>query len=171
MIESYTGGNIFEPGGLDANRTYYWRVDAVQQDGQVLEGEVWSFNTNAGGSDTGYINWRNGAFTGAEIASGIADESDDPDADGLTNYEEFIANTLPKDNNSLFRAWASKGTGPVIDVNFHPVGADRLYRVLGSDNLTDWTVETISQADLADGTAQLGIGMDDRRFYRVEAVR
>lgn len=37
------------PGELEANTTYYWRVDAVNNTG-ATEGDVWSFSTVAGGT-------------------------------------------------------------------------------------------------------------------------
>ncbi|MCD6304122.1 MAG: right-handed parallel beta-helix repeat-containing protein [Planctomycetes bacterium] len=37
-----TGTNIFTPPGLQAGRTYYWRVDAVRQ-GRAIRGRVWHF--------------------------------------------------------------------------------------------------------------------------------
>jgi hypothetical protein len=33
--------------GLEAGQTYYWRVDEIQADGTVTEGDVWSFMTQA----------------------------------------------------------------------------------------------------------------------------
>ncbi len=35
--------NIFEPGPLDACKTYYWRIDAVDKSGVARTGDVWSF--------------------------------------------------------------------------------------------------------------------------------
>lgn len=35
--------NIFEPGPLDACKTYYWRIDAVDKSGVARAGDVWSF--------------------------------------------------------------------------------------------------------------------------------
>ena len=37
----------FHPAGLEAGQTYYWRVDEIQADGTVTEGDVWSFMTQA----------------------------------------------------------------------------------------------------------------------------
>jgi hypothetical protein len=40
----FVGGNIFTPKTkLEIGTTYYWRVDAVQQDGTALKGKVWRF--------------------------------------------------------------------------------------------------------------------------------
>jgi len=37
--------STFDPGLLDCERTYYWRVDEVQADSSVIEGDVWRFTT------------------------------------------------------------------------------------------------------------------------------
>jgi outer membrane lipoprotein-sorting protein len=34
-----------QPGPLQRNTTYYWRIDEVQPDGSIATGDVWSFNT------------------------------------------------------------------------------------------------------------------------------
>lgn len=39
------GTESFDPGELDWNLSYSWRVDEVQADGTVLKGDVWSFTT------------------------------------------------------------------------------------------------------------------------------
>ncbi|MBQ9399325.1 MAG: polysaccharide lyase family 1 protein [Bacteroidales bacterium] len=36
-----------DPGALKQGKTYYWRVDAVKADGQVVKGAEWSFSTKA----------------------------------------------------------------------------------------------------------------------------
>lgn len=38
--------NVFDPGMLQPNRTYYWRVDAVTTSG-VIEGTLWQFTTGS----------------------------------------------------------------------------------------------------------------------------
>jgi pectinesterase len=37
--------NYFDPGKLDSNSTYYWRIDEVQNDGSVIPGPLWHFTT------------------------------------------------------------------------------------------------------------------------------
>jgi len=36
-----------EPGLLERGVTYYWRIDEVQADGSIAEGETWSFSTGS----------------------------------------------------------------------------------------------------------------------------
>jgi hypothetical protein len=33
---------------LEGNTTYYWRVDTITEDGETVEGNVWSFTTTDG---------------------------------------------------------------------------------------------------------------------------
>jgi hypothetical protein len=42
------GTNYNPPGLLDYDRTYYWRVDEVDNQGMIITGEVWSFTTRSG---------------------------------------------------------------------------------------------------------------------------
>lgn len=168
MIDTYTTGNVYEPGGLDPNITYYWRVDAVHADGEVVTGEVWSFNTNNGGGDEAYFDWRNSNFTAGEVSAGTGNKNVDADGDGQDNYSEFLAGTSPKDPNSFFTATASY-SGSSLDVQFDPVDANRLYRVSKSVDLQTWSVEEIPQSEFSDGLLQLSV--EPRIFYQVEAIR
>lgn len=36
----------YRPGGLRYGNTYYWRVDALREDGSVAQGKVWSFKSD-----------------------------------------------------------------------------------------------------------------------------
>jgi len=38
-------GTTFDPGALDLGTMYYWRIDEVQADSSVVEGDVWRFTT------------------------------------------------------------------------------------------------------------------------------
>ncbi|MHC4130729.1 MAG: LamG domain-containing protein [Planctomycetota bacterium] len=45
MLAELEGNSYSELPVLFENDTYYWRVDEVQRDGSVIEGDVWSFTT------------------------------------------------------------------------------------------------------------------------------
>jgi len=45
--------STFDPGPLDCGTTYYWRIDEVQGDSSVIEGDVWRFTTVPPGSAFG----------------------------------------------------------------------------------------------------------------------
>ena len=38
--------NFFDPGNLESDASYYWRIDEVMSDGSVVEGPLWHFTTN-----------------------------------------------------------------------------------------------------------------------------
>jgi len=40
-------GTTFDPGALELETMYYWRVDEVQADSSVVEGDVWRFTTRS----------------------------------------------------------------------------------------------------------------------------
>ena len=39
--------NVFTLPRLVAGQKYFWRVDAIKDDGLVVKGDLWSFTTNA----------------------------------------------------------------------------------------------------------------------------
>ncbi|MBN1807051.1 MAG: hypothetical protein JW837_17515 [Sedimentisphaerales bacterium] len=39
------GSESYDPGKLEWNTTYYWRVDEIEDDGTVRKGNIWSFTT------------------------------------------------------------------------------------------------------------------------------
>jgi hypothetical protein len=43
MVAEQEFSVYWHPPGLEPGVTYYWRVDEVEEDGDVVEGEVWSF--------------------------------------------------------------------------------------------------------------------------------
>jgi hypothetical protein len=48
----------FDPGILDANTTYYWRIDE-KDNGSTVTGDVWNFTTGAPPEVHPYLTWRN----------------------------------------------------------------------------------------------------------------
>jgi hypothetical protein len=55
--------------------------------------------------------WRESHFTPEEIKTGIADKNQDPDADGYTNWQEYVAGTEPKDQQSVLRLQGGVAAG------------------------------------------------------------
>jgi hypothetical protein len=45
-VAGETGDNIYNPGALASNTTYYWKVDEINSLG-TTEGDIWSFTTSA----------------------------------------------------------------------------------------------------------------------------
>ena len=42
------GRNMFQLGSLEANTSYFWRVDAQNMMGHIYKGDVWEFVTGTG---------------------------------------------------------------------------------------------------------------------------
>jgi hypothetical protein len=77
--------------------------------------------------------WREAHFSAEEIKTGIADAEQDPDADGFTNRQEYIAGTDPKDGGSVLRLLGGISTGtPEISFNTQ---TGRLYSLYARTNL------------------------------------
>ncbi len=66
------------------------------------------FATVPGGALGG---WRNQHFTESEIVSGLADDDEDPDHDGMTNLAEFAFNGDPRDGASRGLSYVSTASG------------------------------------------------------------
>ena len=66
-----------------------------------------------------------------------SDDFDDLDGDGYTAFQEWLANTHPRDNNSFFRVEAESTMTPDGFEVVWPGASNRTYRLLRSTNLAD----------------------------------
>lgn len=110
-----------------------------------------------------------------EIGSGLPEDGPegDPDTDGMSNYEEWIAGTRANDSNSFFfvKQPAASGTGMVI--NWDGV-AGRRYTLFRSTNLheQDWIAIHGPVDAVADGPLNHLDPFDaGARFYRLDVER
>jgi len=81
--------------------------------------------------------WREANFTQEEIKTGLADENQDPDADGYTNRDEYIAGTDPKDPQSVMRLQGGITSGSP-ELSFSTVSG-RWYSVYSRTSLVSGT--------------------------------
>ena len=116
-----------------------------------------------------------------EIANGLsdsnaADASADPDHDGFTNRQEYLAGTNPHDGNSYLKVGQfnviqnANGTTATSTISWVPV-AGRLYAVERSFDLTNWQVvaDNIEATPPLNSVTDSVIPSGGRVFYRVEA--
>jgi hypothetical protein len=96
------------------------------------------------------------------------DAAEDADGDGMTNLEEYLAGTAPRDASSRFvQSLAREGGVPVIRFIAR---AGRGYTVLFSEDLGDWQRLSDVSPQPADGevsVADPAAAGESRRFYRV----
>ena len=106
--------------------------------------------------------------------SPVSSEGDDGpagdlDGDGMTNYEEYVAGTLPNDGQSVFEIAEVVPSGDTAGLSWQGK-AGREYRVLVSGDLTSWT-EVANIGPGYEGAIQwfdTNHNGDPRRFYRIE---
>jgi len=106
------------------------------------------------------------------LAAGDDGAEGDPDADGMTNHQEFLAGTSPNDPKSVFEVEEVAATGDYVALRWQ-AKAGKTYRVLCSSDLLVWSEVGIVPAPPSAGQAEWLDNDSDgktRRFYRVEAL-
>ena len=134
--------------------------------------ESWGVSAITGGSAGGDAAWTSfvGAwFTAPERADAtVSGRLADPDQDGHSNYDEFVAATNPRDAASHFQIEA-RSTGAGLNLRFTGV-AGRTYTVLTSAQFpaAEWSI--VSEGTLGEsGTILVPVGApaDESRFFKV----
>ena len=100
----------------------------------------------------------------------FADTTDDPDHDGATNWQEFLADTNPDDPASVF-AFAPANLvslTPTSVVWTLPASTNRAYQLVSSSNLVEWTTNALSP-DPATGDLTFTNSLLDAIFSRLRA--
>jgi hypothetical protein len=113
-----------------------------------------------------YATWISG-YPGVGSQTG---EDDEPDGDGVTNGQEYLAGTDPSVRTSVLRISEIQQNGDDNTVRFQTV-AGRTYRVEASDTLQDgsWTVvqENIAGTGSEISVTDAGGVSHSKRFYRL----
>ena len=116
--------------------------------------------------------WRYSYFT-TTLNSGNAADTADPDQDGMSNMDEFIAGTIPTNKLSRLAFTGTSSAANQIMLDF-PSVLGRTYRIQWTDTLiTPVSWNTLSNA--IPGTATL-LHINDtmtstQRFYRIQIVQ
>ena len=112
--------------------------------------------------------WREQYFGAAYATDPRVAADADPDGDGATNYQEFVAGSNPLDPTSGFR----------VDVKPIPLitwvsKSNTVYRVLRKDSLsqTNWVVISGSITATNSSTSYVDLEPGRNSFYAIEAVR
>ena len=91
----------------------------------------------------------------------------DPDGDGATNYQEFVAGTDPKQAGSLFRFTRAVLANGNVRVTWSSV-ANKIYDLYGSTNVLGPYVFSQTVPSAGDGETSLNLtAAQARQFYRV----
>jgi hypothetical protein len=119
--------------------------------------------------------WKGRYFTPAELADPLeSGDAADPDGDGQTNFQEYLAGTDPRDAQSCLTidsATASSGTPQTIGLRFNGV-ADRTYTMQyqNSPGVGSWLKLTNIPPPLVSGMMDVPVARATNsatRYYRV----
>jgi len=150
--------------GLDYGVTCYYVVSA----GNSIYDGPFSSEISAT-TYTRVESWRLTYF-GTPANSDDAADNADPDADGLTNAQEFSCGTDPTDSASALRASIAISNGSDLVVSF-PTVTGKFYRVERSDTLANdsWTTlrDNISGTGEVLQVTDAGAASQAKRFYRI----
>jgi autotransporter-associated beta strand protein len=159
-----TAATSYTDTGLANGTTYYYVVHGINAGGMTAN------SAEAGATTYTTVQvWRLNYF-GTIANSDNAADTADPDGDGMTNAQEFIAGTNPNDRNSLLRISQVQTSGNDRLVSF-PTVSGKIYRLEASNTLQSGSWTTV-QDNIAGngGTMQVtdtGGAAQPRRFYRV----
>jgi len=117
--------------------------------------------------------WQSAYFTSNQLTNAaVSGDSVDPDGDGFSNYQEYIAGTNPTNALSQFAVGGGVDRTKAIQLNWAPVSSGRVYDVYWTTNLLNPFVPV--QTDIAwpqsvytspvPGDAQSG-------FYKIKVRR
>ncbi len=112
--------------------------------------------------------WERSFWSSTDV---VNNRNADSDGDGLTNEQEAIAGTDPKDPNSSLRLLADRaGTGRV-DLRWRSVPG-RTYRVRCSEDLRNWRLfgEPVTASGETSALSESATNIVASRFYRLEVV-
>jgi hypothetical protein len=118
-----------------------------------------------------YWDWIDDYFTGADLANEqIAGKLADPDADGMSNWDEYTADTDPTDEDDFLRIERISVAGTNCLLEFHS-RAGRLYGIVASPTLTASNLWTSVTNDIPGTGALLAAPVPitgTQRFYRLQ---
>jgi parallel beta-helix repeat protein len=137
----------YDPGTLDYDTKYYWRIDAWDNHGASTTGYTWNFQTVTGGNNPPYVPSNpvpsNGA-TGVDLNADLSWTGGDPDSGDTVTYDVYFgtASNPPNVATSQFGTLYDPGT---LDNN-----TQYYWRVVAWDNHgvsnagSVWTFRTVS---------------------------
>jgi len=140
----------------EAGGTYLYRLVEMENDGDLLTYGPYELTVDGPGRT--YEDWA------AEHS--VGDPNDDPDGDGLTNYEEFLAGTDPTSADSVLQVTAVTKVDGGMELHWQSV-AGRSYKVAIATSIFGpfLPLEGTILATDEQGSAVLDLDFSDRQLY------
>ena len=114
--------------------TYIYRLVELESDGDILYYGPYTLTVDGPGRT--YADWAIQHFSTAELSRpDLAGQNADPDGDGLTNWQEFLARTDPRSANSVFEVSSTLRTTEGMRLHWNSVAGQR-YKIAVSESMT-----------------------------------
>ena len=153
-----------DPGAVPGG-TYLYRLVELENDGDELFYGPYSLTVDGPGHT--YADWAAEHFAPAELADpAIGGRDADPDGDGLTNEQEFLAGTDPNNADSVLQITGLRKVEAGLELSWSSV-AGRSYRIALSDSMHGPFLpleQPILAAD-ENGSVVLPLDFSDRQMY------
>ena len=116
----------------EAGGTYRYRLVELENDGDILYYGPYELTVDGPGRT--YDDWAAANFTAEELADpAIGGRAADPDGDGLTNEQEFLAGTDPKSADSVLQISDVQRVAGGFDLRWKTVPG-RFYKIAVADS-------------------------------------
>ena len=159
-----------DPGAVSGG-TYIYRLVEQENDGDLLYYGPYELTVDGAGHT--YADWAAEQFTAAELADpAISGREADPDGDGLTNWQEFLAGTDPGDADSVLRVTGVRPVSGGVELNWSSV-AGRTYKIAVANSVFGPFLPLAVEVQAAGETTgtTLEVDLPDRQmFFRVILV-
>ena len=119
--------------GAEAGGTYRYRLVELENDGDILYYGPYELTVDGPGRT--YDDWAAAHFTEQELTDpAISGRDADPDGDGLTNEQEFLAGTDPKSADSVLQINQVRRVADGFELRWKTVPG-RFYKIAVADSL------------------------------------
>ena len=151
--------------GAASGGTYEYRLVELENDGDILYYGPYTLTVDGAGRT--YDAWASGFFTPEQLADpAISGRAADPDGDGLTNGQEFLAGTDPWNANSVLQVTAVRRTAEGLELVWNSVPG-KIYRIAISQSMMG-PFFPLEEAIVAAGSqtlVTLPVDFQDRQMY------
>jgi len=132
LVSNNQSGNTYDPGTMDYNSHYYWKIVAWDEYDSSTNGPIWDFTTGSEPNDPPYPpsdpNPEDGA-TNVDVNSDLSWNCSDPDGDDLT-YDVYLEANDPTPDVLV----SDDQTGTTFDPGTFDYGTTYYWKIIAKDS-------------------------------------